>query len=231
MTVVQPAWIVTLRSMRFMQLLFFSWAALLAQAVLMQSLVVSLAINLLYMNVMLVTLSSNGSHPHIRYVLVALWCLALASRLFVPAGLDVEFFVFSKSIGSLLLAICITSMMRYVLLSRQVTSDLLFAAVVVYILIAILFAQLYSITSMLLPDSFTYPATAHLVAGRLPDLSFNYFSFVTIATLGYGDIAPRHPVAQILASVEAVVGQFYVAIVVAWLVSVYAAQGRAGDRQ
>ncbi len=51
-----------------------------------------------------------------------------------------------------------------------------------------------------------------------PDQLFNYFSFVTVATLGYGDIVPRHPVAQVLVSIETVLGQLYVAVVVAWLV-------------
>src|SRR5262249_17894003 len=49
-----------------------------------------------------------------------------------------------------------------------------------------------------------------------------YFSFVTIATLGFGDISPRLPLAQMLVVLEAVLGQFYVAVVIAWLVSVYA---------
>jgi hypothetical protein len=49
-----------------------------------------------------------------------------------------------------------------------------------------------------------------------------YFSFVTIATLGYGDITPQLPLPQILAALEAVIGQFYIAIVIAWLVSRYA---------
>jgi voltage-gated potassium channel len=49
---------------------------------------------------------------------------------------------------------------------------------------------------------------------------------VTIATLGYGDITPRLPLAQMLAVLEAVIGQFYVAVVIAWLVSAYAARHR-----
>jgi len=58
------------------------------------------------------------------------------------------------------------------------------------------------------------------------ELQLIYFSFVTIATLGCGDITPRLPFAQMLAALEAVVGQFYVAVIIAWLVSVHASHRR-----
>jgi voltage-gated potassium channel Kch len=51
-----------------------------------------------------------------------------------------------------------------------------------------------------------------------------YFSFVTIATLGYGDIVPASDVAGGIAVVEAVIGQFYLVVLVARLVSLYARQ-------
>ena len=50
-----------------------------------------------------------------------------------------------------------------------------------------------------------------------------YYSFVTISTLGYGDIIPVHRVAQNWAAVEAMIGQFYIAIVIARLVGMYSA--------
>ena len=50
---------------------------------------------------------------------------------------------------------------------------------------------------------------------------FVYFSFVTLASLGYGDITPKTEIAQRLAIIEVIMGQFYVAIVVAYLVSVF----------
>jgi voltage-gated potassium channel len=48
---------------------------------------------------------------------------------------------------------------------------------------------------------------------------FVYFSFVTMSTLGFGDITPRIPIVQTLAWMQSVVGQFYIAVLVAWLVS------------
>jgi hypothetical protein len=46
-----------------------------------------------------------------------------------------------------------------------------------------------------------------------------YFSFVTMSTLGYGDVLPKTPLAQTLAWMQSVLGQFYLAVLVAWLVS------------
>lgn len=50
---------------------------------------------------------------------------------------------------------------------------------------------------------------------------FNYFSMVTLTTLGYGDITPQMPEAASLCQMEAIIGQFYTAVLVAWLVGMY----------
>jgi voltage-gated potassium channel len=226
MRVMHHPWIKLFRSMRFMQLLFFIWATMLVQAVFHDSLLIGLVVNLLYLNVLLVTLSANGAHRSVQYFLVGLWICSLGARVFSPDGFEEIFFLFSKSMGSLLLAVCIGNMMRYMLFGQRVTADMLFACIVIYILLATLFAQLYSIIDVLLPGSFSHPVELPMENHHLRDITYSYFSFVTIATLGYGDIAPRHPVAQMLSSIEAVVGQFYVAIVVARLMSLYAVEKR-----
>ncbi|MDH5227852.1 MAG: potassium channel family protein, partial [Gammaproteobacteria bacterium] len=53
-----------------------------------------------------------------------------------------------------------------------------------------------------------------------------YFSLITLATVGYGDILPVTEIARTLAAFEATVGQFYIAVVVAVFVGMYAAQRR-----
>jgi voltage-gated potassium channel len=59
--------------------------------------------------------------------------------------------------------------------------------------------------------------------GRPP---LSYFSFVTLTTLGFGDIIPTTPVAQSLVILEAITGQIYLIIQVSWLVSLYIAHTR-----
>jgi hypothetical protein len=211
------------RSMRFMQLLVLSLVVLLLQAIFYQAPLMYLVINVLYLNALLVALSVSGASTTARLLLVVLWALSLVTRLFVLPGQETEFFVLSKGITVVLLVTAIIYLSRYILVSHRVTMNALFAAVMVYLLMALLFAQVYSITNILLPGSFSFPGNTVVMKGTIADITFNYYSFVTIATLGYGDIIPRYPLAQMLASIEAVIGQFYVAIVVAWLVSLYSA--------
>jgi Ion channel len=83
-----------------------------------------------------------------------------------------------------------------------------------YLLLGLVWAQAYALVEMLHPGSFSGAITAS--AGHR---SFVYFSFVTLTTVGYGDILPVHPGARSLAMLEAVTGPLYVAILLARLVS------------
>lgn len=104
---------------------------------------------------------------------------------------------------------------RQVFLAGTVNLNKLFGAVCIFLLLAILWAILYQFLEVLTPGSFSGIASdpAYLHFHR-----FVYFSLVTLTTLGYGDIAPATPLASILATLEAVVGVFYIAILVAALV-------------
>ena len=71
---------------------------------------------------------------------------------------------------------------------------------------------------MAIPDSFNGLSSTN-IGTQLPELV--YYSFVTITTLGYGDLTPVKPLARTVAFLEGFVGQFYVAVLVAWLVGMY----------
>lgn len=97
-----------------------------------------------------------------------------------------------------------------------VTGDTVLGALVVYLLIGVTATYVYDLIEISSPGSFTN------LQGTMPAAIFaelNYFSLVTLTTLGYGDIAPVQPLARIVATFEAVVGQFFVAAVVGLLVS------------
>jgi len=76
----------------------------------------------------------------------------------------------------------------------------------------------YLFINMAIPDSFQGLASTDIGA-QFSELM--YFSFVTIPSLSYGDITPLKPIARTFAYLEAIVGQFYVAVLVAWLVGMY----------
>jgi len=98
----------------------------------------------------------------------------------------------------------------------KVTLDRIRGAVVLYILIGVVWADAYQLLGLHIPGAFA--GVPH--AANSPDRSaWIYYSFVTLTTVGYGDITPVVHVARSLAIVEALIGQLYPAIVLARLVS------------
>ena len=108
--------------------------------------------------------------------------------------------------------------------SRAVTLDTLLGAVCVYLLIAATWAFLYSLAELFVPGSVMLVAGNEtdriLLRGRDYPLML-YFSFCTLTSVGYGDVIAASPGARMLSAWEAVVGQFYMAIMVARLVALY----------
>jgi hypothetical protein len=85
-----------------------------------------------------------------------------------------------------------------------------------YLIIGMFWAYLYAVVQWFDANSFDLPRTGSETTSNLI-----YFSFVTLASLGYGDIVPKTPFAQRLAILEVIVGHFYTAVLVAYLLSLY----------
>lgn len=99
----------------------------------------------------------------------------------------------------------------------RITSHRLQGAAVVYLSLAIIFATAFSFVWEVVPAAFAnLPAEAR---GPHEFATMLYFSLTTLTTAGYGDIVPVDPVARSLANLEAVVGQFYLAVTVTRLVT------------
>jgi hypothetical protein len=96
-----------------------------------------------------------------------------------------------------------------------VTGHRIRGAIVVYLLLGGIWALLYQVVALTIPQAFRLSES---VAGGDPGL-MTYYSFITLTTTGYGDITPVHPVARTLSMLEALVGQLYPAITLARLVS------------
>ncbi|MGI9304311.1 MAG: potassium channel family protein [Gammaproteobacteria bacterium] len=111
----------------------------------------------------------------------------------------------------------------YVMGDRLLLGDRLQGALSVYLLLGVMFSLIYELMEMLAPGSLRFPNDAPIWSDYL------YYSFVTLTTLGYGEIVPVTPKAQSLAILEAATGVLYVAVLVAWLVSALRAPGSAED--
>lgn len=106
----------------------------------------------------------------------------------------------------------------------QITVDTVFGASAVYLLIGLLFARLFLMVEFLEPGSFVVSDgfRPEIVAeGWRGSGILHYFSIVTLTTVGYGDVSPVAPLARNLAAVEGIVGQLYIAAVIARLVALY----------
>ncbi|HXP35171.1 MAG TPA: potassium channel family protein [Chthoniobacterales bacterium] len=127
----------------------------------------------------------------------------------------------SHSSVILLAAFFCVSILAYVLHSGRVTSDKIFAAICVYLLLGFVWTYTYALLDDMQPGSFADSTET----GRTDDVAhvsqLRYFSFATLTTLGYGDILPRSSTARTMAVLEAVMGQIYLAVLVARLVGLH----------
>lgn len=101
---------------------------------------------------------------------------------------------------------------------KQVTLHRVKGAVAVYILFGITWSMLYQFLDLSITGAFSLPAAHHLDA-TIRQETFTYFSFVTLTTLGYGDVTAIHPTARMFVIMEALMGQLYPATLLARLVS------------
>ncbi len=95
-----------------------------------------------------------------------------------------------------------------------VTLNRIVGALCLYLLLGVVWAILFGVVELVHPAAFAYPGlhTGDSLEGLL------YYSFVTLTTLGYGDITPVHPAARTLSYLQAVIGQLYIAVLIAGLV-------------
>ncbi len=121
--------------------------------------------------------------------------------------------------------LCFTSahILGYVFRARRVTSEILFGALSVYLLIGVTFALVFTTVEARHPGSLSLPASTFAVgqADPRPFATISYFSFVTMTTLGYGDIGPLTPATRSLVTLEALLGQLFLAVLMARLVALH----------
>lgn len=105
---------------------------------------------------------------------------------------------------------------RKVFQRGQVTAHRIVGAILLYLLIAMAFVCLFVLVALRVPNAFSGLV---LEDNQKMASTVIYFSFVTLTTVGYGDIVPVHPVARSLCNLESIIGQLYPATLLARLVS------------
>ena len=217
------------KPVRFVEIFIFLILVILLTPLLGRTPLLAALLAAFLLNIMIVSLSFAGVGIRRRWPLIILWLLGplldLAALRTGNIQTAMQLNVTSDLVRALLLIIFVVLILRYVLTSNEVTLDTIFGAFVAYFLIAFAFSAIFQAVAVFEPTSFSMVGITDGEDGSSLKMRLNYFSFVTIATLGYGDIVPRLPVTQTLAILEAVIGQFYMAALIAWLVSVHAGRG------
>ncbi len=126
----------------------------------------------------------------------------------------------------LFLAFVAVMILRAIFTQGSVSLDSIFGAVCAYLLLGMAWGSVYSAIEVLLPGSFhaTGAMADALKSTETRGPVLDYYSFVTMTTVGYGDITPVSPPARTLAWLEAMMGQFYIAVLVAFLVGIRISQ-------
>src|SRR5262245_18590015 len=136
-----------------------------------------------------------------------------------------------RGCAALFLAFTVIMMVRSVVTARTITWDTIIDPFAGYVLIGIVWTQMYATLELAAPQSFSV-AEATLDMANDPDNShalLEYFSFSTLSTVGYGDVTPPSRPARSLACLEAICGQFYLAVLVAGLIGIRGTKPPAGD--
>jgi hypothetical protein len=163
----------------------------------------------------LVPLSGLIAFARQRHSVVLILALGLPFVLLDALGLAVDHLtvhLLTLVSGTLLYAYIIVALLREILARREVTADMIYCAISIYLLIGVAWSGVYGILELLAPGSFT---GSHAAADMV------YYSFVALTTVGFGDIAPVSMLARRLSVLEAAMGGIYMAIIVAMIVGRY----------
>lgn len=170
------------------------------------------------------------------YLFLLLLILAITTRMAAHFGGDPTFcrimLICFNSIAILFFLFTFIAIIAYILKGGKVTRDRLAASICAYLILGAVFSDAYSLMEVIDPGSVL---SGNEGAASLSE-DFNmdrvvknekimaYFSYVTLTTLGYGDILPQTPAARSFAMLEALVGQLFIAVMIASLVGMHIAQ-------
>jgi hypothetical protein len=133
----------------------------------------------------------------------------------------------SFGVLALFLLLVWVSLFAHLERSSNFTKGKLSVSVCLYFVMGLNWFAIYSLINELSPGSFASGGVPIVAGSDTSGLA--YYSFVTLTTLGYGDIVPVHPVARMAAALEAMAGVLYIAITVSRLVAAYTSEA-AGEK-
>ena len=159
----------------------------------------------------------------VRLIAAVLAAPAIAGNLMVVAAPAYHMMKPTILFGIVFLGFVTTVIFHGVVATEEVTTETLYGAVTGYLLLGLMWSEVYLLIEQLWPGSFKSLINPD---GRLMGPDFAFFSFITLTSVGYGDIVPVGGHARSLAMLEAVAGQLYLAVFIARLVGLSGQRGR-----
>jgi len=111
--------------------------------------------------------------------------------------------------------------------AKTVTPQVIMESINGYLMLGLSFSVLIALISIIDPNAFSFPHLVNETAPSVSNLSnYTYYGFVTLTTLGYGDVVPLTSAAKSFSIFTAISGQLYIAIIIAALVAKYLNQSK-----
>lgn len=179
-----------------------------------------------FMLVLVVSAFAMGGHRRVAYVAIAIMLLSQVLTWSSAAFQSVPYKLVAIFVTDAYLVYTTSFVLHRILVRRDVTSNTIFASLCVYLLIAYVWALMYSFLETIIPGSFAIDrevfqykfSPVHVYAELY---YFMYYSFTSLTTLGLGDVMPASPWSRVLTVLEAVIGQIYLVVLVSRLVGMH----------
>ena len=182
--------------------------------------IISILLSLVLLSAVLAVADRKG----VFFIALALAIPAIAGRWinhFWPALVPPPVFLVA---GLALIAFVVANLLRFVLRAPSVNTEVLCASISAYLMLGLLWTVAYWLVAQVTPNAFSFnAATGTRTKETMAGFNAFYFSFITLSTVGYGDITPVSKIARWLAAAEAMTGLLYVTVLIARLVSLYSA--------
>ena len=168
--------------------------------------------------VMIFAVLAVGGRRRDFMIAVCLFLPALAARWVSFLSPDFVSPATFAAFGAVFFGYVVAQLIRFILRAPRVDTNVLCAGVSGFLMLGLAWSPVYLVISRLNPAAFNIPAAQ---GTTLDGFNAFYFSFVTLCTVGYGDITPVSRGAKMTAVIEAIMGLFYIAMLISRLVAVY----------
>jgi len=172
----------------------------------------------------LAVLAAIPTVGHSRKMLFAMLLLGVPMALssFMSRSFAMEvMYPFTMGLRTVFAAFLITAIFMDIFRRRSITRDAVIGACAAYVLLCVAWGSVFAFQEWLQPGSFHMPTdSSPFFDQESTEFQLNYLSIITMTSVGYGDITPLSPEARVLTSLEAILGQLYLAIVIGTLIGI-----------